>query len=332
MAVTSIDVAKQAGVSQPTVSRALRDDPQVSEQTRARIRRIADEMGYVPSERGRSLSTATTGRVAMVVDLDNPLWPLLVQTIHDELMRRGLRLTLVAGHGDHVSMTDQLLGGGVDGVIMSTVTTSSEMPHTLMQRDVPLVLLLRSLEGLEVDASVANDHDGARQAADVLVEAGHRHVGAIFGPGDTSTGRGREAGFRAGLADAGVELPDGWVHTGPYTHEHGREALLTLVGEDAPTAIFCANDVIALGAYDAAHGAGLRVPDDVALVGFDDLDEAAWSCFDLTTIGVPFGDMVHSAVAMLAERIDGDAGPGRTVVHDVTVVRRSSHRLGDQAT
>lgn len=328
MGVTSIDVAKAAGVSQPTVSRALRGDPSVNVQTRERILEIAKRMGYVPSERGRSLSTSSTRRVAMVVDLDNPLWPLLVRSLHDTLEANDLRLTLVAGHGDAVATEEHLLGGGVDGVIMSTVTLTSQAPRALAAREVPLVLLNRVVAGPGTDAAVADDEGGGRLAAEILIEAGHTRLGAIFGPEDTSTGRGRERGFRRGLAAAGIELPEAWVRHGPFDHAHGRRALPELADEGGPTAVFCANDVIAIGAIDAARERGLSVPGDIGIVGFDDLKEAGWRSFDLTTIAVPFDDMVTTAVGMLVERLKGHTGPGRTVVHGVTAVQRGSHLRG----
>lgn len=331
MGITSFDVAKSAGVSQPTVSRALRDDPSVATETRERVRRVAVQLGYVPSERGRSLSTRSTGRVAMVVDLDNPLWQLLVRRLHETLAGADLRLTLLASRGDQIDLEGQLLGGGVDGVIMSTVTLDSPVPQQVQARGLPIVLLNRFLEDTAVAASVADDRGGGGLAAELLLEAGHRDIGAVFGPTDTSTGRGREQGFRQAMADADIAIHDDWVWHGPFDFAHGRRAMAQLAAmEKRPTALFCANDVIALGAMDAAHGLGLHIPEDVALVGFDDLDEAGWATFQLTTIGVPFDAMVDSAVQLLVDQISGrgDAG-GRTVVHDVVAIRRTSHLRAD---
>jgi LacI family transcriptional regulator len=326
---TSFDVARAAGVSQPTVSRALRDDPNVAAETRERVHRVARELGYVTSERGRSLSTRSTQRVAMVVDLDNPLWSLLVRGLHNSLARVGLRLSLVAGRGDQHALEAQLLGGGIDGVIMSTVTLASNVPKELDERGVPLVLLNRYTESRAVDASVADDYGGGELAGRVLLEAGHRRLGAVFGPEDTSTGRGRAAGFRAALDAAGITLPDAWTWTGPFDYAHGRTAVLDLFDRrDRPTALFCANDVIAIGVIDEARRLGLSIPEDLAVVGFDDLEEAAWASFDLTTVRVPFGPMLDTAVRLLVERMSGKRGKGEAVVHPVSIAERSSHLLG----
>lgn len=332
MGVNSFDVAEAAGVSQPTVSRALRDDPIVSAETRARVKEAARRLGYVTSERGRSLSTRSTQRVAMVVDLDNPLWALLVRQLHDDLAAAGYRLTLAAGHGDAVALENHVLGGGVDGVVLSTLPLQSRLPEELDRRGVPVVLLNRVTEGFEPDASIADDRAGGAAAARVLLEAGHRRLGALFGPVDTSTGRERERGFRETLHQAGVELPDRWVRYGPFDFVHGRKSVPeVLEAADRPTALFCANDIIAIGAMDTAQAMGVKVPDDLALVGFDDLEMASWPTFGLTTIAIPFPAMVHSAVGLLLDRMGGHSGAARRVVHPVTPVLRRTHRPGDAA-
>jgi LacI family transcriptional regulator len=324
--LTSFDVARAAGVSQPTVSRALRDDPSISSATRALVHAVATELGYVPSERGRSLSTNATRRVAMVVDLDNPLWSLLVRQLHQELDAAGYRLTLVAGASETPGLEQQLLGGGVDGVILSTVPVDSSLPERIAEHELPLVLLNRTTERFAGDAAVADDVGGGELAAELLLEAGHRHIGAIFGPPDTSTGAGRERGFRQALAAAGAELPDALVRHGRFDFVSGQTCLLDMLDAPRPPrAIFCANDVVALGAYDAACRRGLSVPGDIALVGFDDLETAAWARFELSTVAVPFADMVRTAVRLLLRRIGGHGGPGEPTVHPVRIVPRRSH-------
>jgi LacI family transcriptional regulator len=338
--VTSFVVAEAAKVSQSTVSRALRGDPNIAAETVRRVVAVATELGYVPSERARDLSTRTTRRIAMLVDLDNPLWSLLVSRLHDELADRGYRLTLIAGHGDQQTIETNLLGGGVDGVIVCTVTLQSTLPALLHQRGVPAVLLHRYAEdgsepaersgdsgaGGTLDACVADNRAGGAAAAQLLLDAGHRRIAALFGPRDTSTGRDRAAGFLDRLADAGATPGEDRLRYGSFDFAYGRASLPELMTQpDPPTAIFCSNDEIALGALNAACERQLRVPDDVAVVGFDDLDQAAWPLIGLTTISVPFADMLHSAVNLLLERIGGYAGGGRRLIHPVKPVLRRTH-------
>jgi len=326
MGVTSHDVARAAGVSQPTVSRALRDDPKIAESTRQRVGEVAARLGYVPSELGRSLSTRATKRIAVVADLDNPLWAMLIEQLHDGLAESGYSMTLLAEHGDLQRFEQQLLGGWADGVIITSARMRATLPLELHRRGVPFVLVNRIIRGLKADAAVADNVAGGRAAAQVLIETGHTQVGALFGPQDTSTGRDRERGFRAGLQQAGLTLPNSRVVHGEFDYTFGREALPQLLkGRHRATAIFCANDIIAIGALNTARQLGLAVPSDIAFIGFDDLEQASWPLFDLTTIHIPFETLARAAVARLLQRLSGDTTPARVEVHPVTPVLRGTH-------
>lgn len=326
MGVTSHDVARAAGVSQPTVSRALRDDPNIADKTKARVAEVARRLGYVPNELGRSLSLQATRRIAVVADLDNPLWPMLIEQLHDGLAESGYSMTLLAEHGDLQQFEQQLLGGWADGVIVTSARMRATLPFELRRRGVPFVLVNRVIKGLKADAAVADNVAGGRAAAQVLVEAGHTRMGALFGPQDTSTGRDREKGFREGLEQAGLTLPDSRVVHGEFDYTFGREALPRLLkGRYPATAIFCANDIIAIGALNTARQLGVSVPSDIALIGFDDLDQASWPVFDLTTIRIPFETLVRAAVARILQRLSGETGPPRVEVHPVTPVLRGTH-------
>ena len=326
MGVTSHDVARAAGVSQPTVSRALRDDPNIADKTKERIAKVARQLGYVPNELGRSLSLQATRRIAVVADLDNPLWPMLIEQLHDGLAQKGYSMTLLAEHGDLQHFERQLLGGWADGVIVTSARIRATLPFELRRRGVPFVLVNRVIKGLRADAAVADNVAGGRAAAQVLLEAGHTRIGALFGPQDTSTGRDREKGFREGLKEAGRTLLDSRVVHGEFDFTFGREALpLLLKGRYPATAIFCANDIIAIGALNTARQLGVSVPSDIALIGFDDLDQASWPVFDLTTIRIPFETLVRSAVVRILQRLSGDTSPPRVEVHAVTPVLRGTH-------
>ncbi len=329
--VDSRDVAADVGVSQATVSRALRDDPNVADKTKERVREAADRLGYVPNELGRHLKNRTTRRIAFVADLDNPLWPMLVTQAHDELAARGYTMTLLAERGDPVEVATHLAGGWADGVIITSARLHARLPDDLTRRGIPFVLVNRVIEGVEADATLADNHAGGRAAAEVLVAAGHTRIGALFGPSETSTGRDRESGFRAAIAAAGLKLPKTLVRYGAFDYSFGEQALPLLMDRPRPpTAIFCANDIIAIGATNTAWDRGMRVPGDLALVGFDDLVQASWPVFGLTTIKVPFEGMLHDGIEMLLDRLAGDRSPARTLVHPVLPVLRRTH-LADGA-
>lgn len=324
--IDSRDVAAAVGVSQATVSRALRDDPNIAEKTKVRVREVAARLGYVPNELGRNLKNRVTKRIAFVADLDNPLWPMLVTQAHDALSSSGYTMTLLAERGDPVEVATHLSGGWADGVIITSARLHAQLPEDLTRRGIPYVLINRTIEGLDSDAALADNHAGGRAAAQVLVGAGHTRIGALFGPQETSTGRDREAGFRDGLTEAGIRLPKTLTRYGEFDYEYGRRGLPDLLGGPRPpSAIFCSNDIIAIGAVNSAYESGVRIPKDVALIGFDDLDQASWPVYSLSTIRVPFADMLQKAIEVLLQRLRGDTSGPQVYVHPVLPVLRRTH-------
>ena len=327
MAVTSHDVARLAGVSQPTVSRALRQDSQVSAATRERVRAAAESLGYVPSELGRSLSTRSTRQIAMVADLDNPLYPQLVGPLHDAFAAQGFRMVLLAERGEEIVGDERLLDGSVDGAVLTTSQLRSTLPLQLQQRGVPFVQLNRVSELVEADSVTANNAAGGRSVAELLVGGGHRDIAAILGPRETSSAQEREKGFRAGLRSAGLSLPADRVVRGWFSYEVGRSAMHELLAAGKrPTAVFCINDIVAVGAMNALAETGLDVPGEITVVGFDDLAIASWPTFRLTSVQVDFAGMATRAAELLLARL---ARPTDPVVHDVfpvQLVPRATHR------
>ena len=328
MGVTSHDVARLAGVSQPTVSRALRDDPRVSLATRERVRRAADTLSYVTSEVGRSLSTRSTRRVAMVADLGNPLYPELMGPVHEALDRHGYRMMMLAEHAhvDAATAYDRLFDSSVDGVILTTTRLGSTLPDALARRRIPYVLLNRTVPGAEAVSCVADNVGGAAEVGRQFVGDGHRRVAGLLGPEETSTARDRERGFRDALADGGVALPERYVARGWFQYDSGYAGMKQLMEQrPAPSAVFCVNDHVAVGAINAAVELGLRVPDDVAVIGFDDLPVGRWPIFALTTVHVPFAAMSECVVELLVAQMRGEeaAPAGRTFPTEL--VRRRTH-------
>ena len=334
---TSHDVARLAGVSQPTVSRAMRGDASVAEATRERVRSAALTLGYTPSEIGRSLVTRSTRTVGMVVtDLTNPFYPYLVAPLHDELADLGYRMVLLTeraepGGGDAEGLR-RLHDRSIDGVVLTTSTLDSAVPHELARHALPFVFLTRTVTGVAADSSVVDNVLGGSMVAAAITEYGHERIGAIFGPETTSTGRDRERGFRAGLAEAGVVLAPDAVRHGPFVPETGYRAMAELMAlSQRPTAVFCGNDTVAIGALNASRGLGLDVPGDVSVVGFDDLPLADWEVFELTTVHQPMNEMARAAARLLVERTEGrvdNAKPRQLVFEPRLVIRRTLGRPG----
>lgn len=324
---TSHDVARRAGVSQPTVSRALSDDPRVAEATRVRVRAAARELGYVPSRRGRSLSTRRTGLVAVVVsELANPFYMQTISNVYEALEASGLGMVVLTDPPDHDAATARLLDGSVDGAILTTTLLGSTLPRELTRRGLSVVLLNREVGELEVDVCVSDNVDGGEHAARLLLALGHRRIAAIGGPADTSTGRDRDVGFRRALAGAGAPLAEELQLRGPFTFRSGYDGALALLARaERPSALFCGNDVVALGALNAARSIGVEVPGELTIVGFDDIDVASWELIALTTLRQDLPRLATEAVALLNERLGDPAGPLRRVVLPTELVERGTH-------
>lgn len=327
MTVTSHDVARLAGVSQPTVSRALRGDTRVAEATRRRVREAAAQLGYVASELGRNLSTRSTRQVAMVADLRNPLYPQLVVPLHDRFAEHGYRMVLFAERGDNRRSYEQLLNRSVDGAVLTTTLIGSSLSAALRERRTPFLELNRLSGHPGVHGVAADNAAGAAAITRLVVEHGHRRIGVVLGDSETSTSRDREAGVRTTLADAGLALPPTRVARFGFGYEDGEHGMdKVMSGRTPPTAVICASDSLAVGALNAARRRGLRVPDDVSVVGFDDLAIASWPAFDLTTVRVDFAAMAVAAVDDLVEQMrDGPRDDGRIQIFPTTVVPRATH-------
>jgi LacI family transcriptional regulator len=327
MPVTSHDVARLAGVSQPSVSRALRDQPGISPATRRRILEAAEALAYVPSSTGRSLSTRTTGRVAIVADeLSNPFYPALVAPLHDALAEAGYRTILITDSGTRPVELEPLIDGSLDGVFLTTSRAGTTLPAQLVRRGVPYVLVNRELETVQGDACVVANREGAASVAQLLVSLGHRRIGAVLGPESTSTARERAAGFREALAEHGIALSPAHVERGEFDYDSGRAAFTRLMAADRPpTAVFCSNDVVAIGACNAARARGIDVPGDVSIVGFDDIAMASWDVFQLTTVRAELTDLAKAAADLLLRRIAEPAAPPRRIEIPTTLSLRGTH-------
>lgn len=306
MVVTSRDVARLAGVSQPTVSRALRDDSRVSGDTKKRVREAAQLLGYVPSEAGRALSSGRTRRIGLLVtDLDNQFYSHILAPVHRELERLGYQLMLHTETADNESVAERLVANGLDGVLLATSTVDSVVPLRLRDRGMPFLYFNRLGSVGGADATVVDPERGYQQAVDRIAELGHTRIGAVLGPRNTSTAQVREAALRGALVTRGLQLADSRIRRAPYGTPEGEAAAAELLSDaEPPTVLFCGNDVIAYGALNAARRAGLSVPGDVSIIGFDDLPEASWPIVDLATIGYDITGMARAAADLIVRRIE----------------------------
>ena len=303
--VTSHDVARLAGVSQPTVSRALRDSPKVSELTRLRVREAATALGYVPSDTGRALSVGRTHRVGLLVtDLANQFYTHTIAPMHHALESLGYQLVLHTEASDTARVADRLLSNSLDGVLLATTATDSVLPVRLRDRGMPFVYFNRRASAVEADSVEVEARSGMHELTERILALGHRRVGAVLGPHNASTASNRELVLRSTLATAGATVPDELAYRGPFDFETGYAGARRLLElDDPPTVIVCANDVVAYGALNAARELGREVPGDVSITGFDNLPEASWPLLQLTTASFDLEAMARRAAALMVDRL-----------------------------
>jgi LacI family transcriptional regulator len=325
MSVTSHDVARLAGVSQATVSRALSDHPRVSARTKALVREAAAQLGYVPSEAGRSLSSGRSRRIGLLVtDLDNQFYAQLIPPAHRELERFGYQLMLHTESGEDAALADRLIAGGLAGVILATATLDSVTPARLHDRSVPFVYFNRTGSFVGADATVVDPVPGYDAAVEHIVASGHSRVAAILGPENTSTGRAREAALRNALGRHGIDLPAHLVRRGGYDTETGDWAMTELLADAAPTLVFAANDVVAIGALNAARRAGVVPARDVSIIGFDDLPSARWDIVQLSTIGYDLEAMMRETARLISARLEGSTEAFQSATFPTRYIDRST--------
>ena len=285
--VTSWDIAREAGVSQATVSRVLNDDPRVASATRERVREVIDRLDYEPNAIARGLVTNRTNLVGVVVsDITNPFYPELLEAISQQLVTRNLRMILFDAWGaDAADVFRLLLEQRVDGIIFTAALADSAVVKRLAERRLPLVLANRYVDGIACDSVRGHNARGAAEAADHLVELGHRRIAVIAGESRATTSRDRVRSFRRALRKRGVVLDAQLVRQGGFRFEQAREQVRDLLAlAEPPTAIFCVNDLMAFAGLCAARDLGVSVPGRLSIIGFDDIPMAAWDVFRLTTV------------------------------------------------
>ncbi len=329
--VTIKDVARASGVSSMTVSRVINESQKVRPETRRRVEQAIAELGYVPSRLARGLSRQRTGTLAVIVpDVANPFFTQVVRAAEEVARRGGYGVILCDTRADlsvERDVVEELIAHRVEGIVIAPVSDlSAAHLRRLDEFRVPCVLVDRTLPGVERDAVVGDSFDGARRLVEHLIGLGHRRIGLIVESDEVSTARDRRRGYEAALAAAGIPLdPSLVVETAvdPAGGAEGMQRLLEL--EQRPTAVFTVNNLVALGAIEGVRGAGLEVPDDVALVCFDDIEYASRLYPFLTVLEQPAATFGTVATQLLLERIQG-RGPARrhvVVLPGEFVVRKS---------
>lgn len=305
---TSKDIARMAGVSQTTVSRVLQNKPNVRESTRERVLAVLQGTGYVPNEQARAMRLRRTGTIGVVAGrITNPFYPELIDALGEAITRRGYRMVLWAqdSTSGESAAIEAIQGRLIDGVVFTSATEGSESLMSATRLGLPVVLVIRSIDDADCDMVTSDNRAGGRLAADHFAASGGGAIAVVGGGGTVSTGRERREGFLAGLAEHGITVPRENLYDTDFDHDAAKGVARTIFArKDRPRSIFCVNDVIAFGVLDAAHEAGLDVPGEVRVVGYDDVRMASWSMFDLTTLTQPVEQMAELGVDLLTKRLN----------------------------
>lgn len=327
--VTLKALAEQAGVHPSTVSRVLndRDGTRVADETAARIRRLADELGYEPDRLARSLRLRRTMAIGVVVPrLTDVVLATMVEAASERANVDGYQTVTVSTRdedGREEAVVDVLLSRQVDGLILGTASTHDDLPRQLADRGLPFVLLNRRNRDFPVIAG--DDREGGRVATAHLLERGHERVAIVAGPPNVSTAALRLEGYRQAHRDAGLVVDESLVVPSDFSMsagEAGARHLLDL--PSAPTAIFAVNDFAAIGCMASLRAKGLTAPEDVAIVGYNDIPIAAKLPVPLSSVALPLRDMGRAAVEALLGQLMRGEGPSSATFSPELRVRKSS--------
>ena len=328
--VTIADIAREAGVSRATVSLALNGRPGVAPETRRRILEIAEKLHYQPNASARGLALQKTQTIGVIVpDIGSPFYAELIRGVEEEASRADYYLMLLttAGKPSREEMYFRLLGEQrVDGIIVLTPRGDEALLRRIQAKGFPLVVVDRDIQSADdvVEVVVDNFH-GALAAVQHLIGLGYRRIAFINGIPELQASQDRRRGYQVALQEKGIDLRPEWVVEGEFTDAGGYRAMKRLLATDPPPeAVFAASDAMALGAIRAIREQGLRVPQDVAIVGFDDVPLAAQVDPPLTTVRQPISEMGRMACRLLVQLIQGEPVLQRKVVlHTQLVVRQS---------
>lgn len=337
MAITIADIAREAGVSRATVSGVLNDNPNVATKTKERVQGIIEKYGYRPNATARALALRTTGMIGLIVkDISNPLYSKIALGVEEICDQAGYSVVMGNTHKKwerEVEYANLLKNRRVDGLIIFPLQKNTDVQHLqeLKDADLPFVLLA-DVPGINTDLVRADDESGAFEAAEHLIQLGCQKLAYISGPKEFHASDRRLQGFKKALEKHNIPFNDDCTFQSGWRMEDGYATGLKIVANAnvQPEGIFCYNDPVAIGLMRALLENGRRIPEDIALVGFDDDDVSAYIQPGLTTVAQPAQEIGRKAAQLLFERIQakGNAqSPERIYLKTELVIRGSSMKV-----
>ena len=325
--ITSGDVARAANVSQATVSRVFNNSDKVRAETVEQVKQAARDLGYTPNAIARSLTSKQTDMIAVVsVRFDNPFYQTLLIKISDMIAEMGKKVIFIQTQFDQ-SLDDilyKVMEYQVDGIVVFSAALSAKLLDKFTRVQIPLVIFNKYFDSRNFFSVSSDNLDAGRLVADHLVERGHESFGFISGKQLSQISDFRYKGYTERLGELGFSKCQ--VVAGDYSYRSGYEGLLEMKKKGAlPRAVFCVNDLMALGAMDAARQVlGMRIPEDIAFVGFDNLEQSAWNSYQLTSVKQPIDEMVSHTFHYLKNKINKTETSGGYILLKCKLEERNS--------
>ena len=330
--LTLEDIAKQAGVSRSTVSRVVNDNPNVSEAVRNKVQEVIVSTGYHPHAAARSLASQHSGMIGLVLPRTvssffiDPYLPRLTQGVAQACNQHNLTLSLfiLASKEDEERIFPRVSHHGLlDGIIVQTAHKGDKLINRLINSGFPVIVAGRPFNTSGVSYIDVDNIQAAYQAVNYLIKLGYQRIGTITGMISSTAGLDRLNGYKKAIHDQGWHIDKNLIAEGDFTEQSGYEAMKLLLSAN-PDAIFAGSDTMAIGAIRMAKEAGLRIPEDVAFVGFDDLPVASLSDFKLTTVRQPIFRFGAQAVTTLIDLIENGIKPSRRIIMETELIIRES--------
>ncbi|MFD3273206.1 LacI family DNA-binding transcriptional regulator [Paenibacillus dendritiformis] len=328
---TIYDIAKKANVSAMTVSRVINNTGRVSEKTRVKVKQVMEEMRYIPNSVARCLVTQESMIVSLLItDITNPFFTTMARGAEDAAMRHGYRLMF--GNSDESfskekDYVEMILSMRVDGVLFApSGDQSKEHLEWLQRQNVPFVLLDREVPGIDCDAVLGDSRDGAKRMVAEMIRYGHRRIALVNGAQDVSTARERQAGYIEALQEAGIEFDESLVMQTSYSREQDLSVAhwMELDPETRPTAIFAANNMLALSVLKSVRSLGLRVPEDLSIACFDDFGWVEEANPFFSVASQPAYEFGEQGMQLLLDRIKNREDKPRQIVLPCDILMRQS--------
>ncbi len=326
---TILDVANFAGVSPATVSRVLNNYPHISDEVRRAVQDAITHLSYEPNRVAQRLRATRSKLIGIIVtDITNPFFNMIMSSIESVFFDKGLSVLMsntTANPQKELDYLTMMENEEVAGLVIAPTSENVDRIAEMAASGLPIVVIDRRLSNAQVDMVLADNLSGAQAAVEHLINLGHRRIGHIGGRMRLTSGRERYLGYKQAMEKHNLPVPEGWVRFGDHRDESGYIHALELLDEnDPPTAWFIANNMMTLGALNALHDRGKRIPEDVAIVGFDDMPWAVSLNPPLTVVSQPTLEIGNRAANMLLERIEQPDLPPRTEILETKLVVRAS--------